>query len=263
MTAIGLALGMPFVALMGPYEPEALTLFARFTTPPTTSRKVLINNLIVALLNAGIWTKLDAFYMLAAADSQAARQNWVADQYNLTAVASPTFTADRHFQGDAASSYLESGFNPTTASSPKFLQNSGHLSLWSRTAAAGTAGVDMGNGNSLIVARQNSTNNFARRVNTANSEIGVNADGIGHYLVSRTAGTTMAGYRNGAIFGSVSSAASAAPDNSSIRVCGRSGTVSYSSIQIAMASIGAGLSADEASTLYAAVNTYLQAVGAA
>lgn len=77
------------------YSPEALALSARFTTPPDTARKTLINNLIVALKAAGVWAKLGAPYLRAAADSQAARQNWLANQFNSTPVASPTFASDR------------------------------------------------------------------------------------------------------------------------------------------------------------------------
>ena len=133
---LSLDLGLGSVATMGAgvsYDAAATALFARFTTPPTSARKAVINTLIVALKDAGVWSKLDALYLFAAADSQAARQNWVQDLYNATAVSSPTFTADRGYNGDGSASYVDSGFNPTTAVTPKFVQNSAYFGLWSRT----------------------------------------------------------------------------------------------------------------------------------
>ena len=244
----------------GGYEAEAAALFARFTTPPDATRKGHINTLIKTLKTAGIWSKLDAFYVMAAADSQAARQNWVADQYNLTAVSSPVFTTDRGYQGDAASSYLETNFNPTTAVSPKFVQNSGHFSFWSLTALGSSGGVDAGNGNTLLVQFPAS---FSHRVNTATSgAIGLAAQ-AGSMTSSRTGstGADNVGYRNATAV--VAANTSAAPDNSSIRLLGRSGTISYSSRQGAAASIGSGLTAGEVTSLYNARLAFLQAVGAA
>ncbi|WP_336802535.1 hypothetical protein, partial [Kaistia sp. MMO-174] len=73
--------------------------FARLTNQPTTARKKLYNDLIVSLKTAGVWAKLDALYVLAAADAQAARQNLVANAYNISASGSPVFTADRGYTG--------------------------------------------------------------------------------------------------------------------------------------------------------------------
>src|SRR5690606_7666747 len=116
------------------YLPEAQALFDRFTTPPTTARKNLINDLFAALMEAGVYSKLDAFYIFAQYDEQAALQNWVADQYNSNPVNSPTFTVDRDYVGNGTSSYLDSQFNPSTAVSPKFVQNSAYFGIWSRTS---------------------------------------------------------------------------------------------------------------------------------
>ena len=110
--------------------------FSPFTTPPDPTRKALINTLVKSLKAAGVWTKLDALYLFAAADAQAARRNWIQDLYNATAVSSPTFAADRGYTGDGAAAYLDTGFNPSTASSPKLTQNSAHASAWDRTSRA-------------------------------------------------------------------------------------------------------------------------------
>ncbi|HXC20220.1 MAG TPA: hypothetical protein VNV13_01980, partial [Steroidobacteraceae bacterium] len=60
------------------YLTQSCAIFAAFTTPPTTSRKVIINTLVNALLNGSTdtWDKMDVLYVMAAADSQAASINW-------------------------------------------------------------------------------------------------------------------------------------------------------------------------------------------
>lgn len=142
---------------------EAADLVARFTTPPDNARKALIDTMVGVLKAAGVWSKLDALYIMAAHDSRAARRNWIADAYNLTPTSSPTFTADQGYAGDGSTSYLSTGFNPATAVSPKFVQNSAHLAAWSRTQLQGENAV-LGNSNSLLTPRSGS-DAFAARVN--------------------------------------------------------------------------------------------------
>jgi len=245
------------------YEAEAVALFSRMTVQPSPVRKVLISNLIKGLKANGTWTKRDAFYLIAAHDAQAARLNLIGDIYNLSAVASPTFTVDRGYQGDGSSSYLETGFNPTTAVGAKFQQDSGHIMLWSRRAAA-SGGVAMGNGNTLIVPRLTGTDQCAHRVNTPNSATFANLDGTGLYTSSRTGSTavTGGGYKNAAKQ-TGQATTSAAPDNASIRVLGRSTSVSFWDGQAALSSIGGGLTDAEVAADYAVFLTYMQAIGAA
>lgn len=244
------------------FDPSSEALFARFTTPPTDGRKWLINNLIVSLKDADVWSKLDAFYVMAAANAQAARQNWIADAYNLTAVSAPTFTTDRGYAGDGVSSYLETGLNPATATGLKQSQNDTTAMLWSRTAGQSNNG-DVGNSGAFISSRTASDAvNF--RANSGTSVTVPNTDGVGMYCAARLSSAQVQMYRNGASFGAAISNASAAPENASYRVCGRSGAFANSSIrQEAAASFGARLTAAEIAAYYSALETYLQTVGAA
>lgn len=116
MPITGSGLGLDITLGSRPaYEPEALALFARMTTPPDARRKGLINTLIAGLKHAGVWSRLDAFYMLAAHTAQAACLNWVADAYNLTPVNNPAFEVDRGYTGNGLNAYLDTGFNPVTS----------------------------------------------------------------------------------------------------------------------------------------------------
>ena len=123
---------------------------------PDATRKGHIDTLIVALKDAGVWTKLDVLRVHAAHDAQAARLNWVSASYDATAVNSPTFTTDRGYTGDGATSYLDSGFNPATASG-KYAQNDAHQAVWIGTNVASTTQFDVGNTTSKINSKFDGT----------------------------------------------------------------------------------------------------------
>lgn len=244
------------------YLVEASALFARFTAPPSASRKVLINTLISSLKTAGVWSKLDAFYMLAAADAQSSLLNWVQDAYNLTAVNSPAFDVDRGRTGDGLTSYDDTGFNPTTATSPKFTQDSGALALWSRTNLANGAGTsfDFGSPNSYI-GRSTTAGQGTGRPNAGSGQSYGLLVYPGHVGYSRTASAVWEAYAAGVDSGG-GTTVSAALTNANMRI-GSIGAGSFGVNQIAMAFIASGLSAAEELAAYNAIRTYLQAIGAA
>ncbi|MDQ0305347.1 hypothetical protein [Ancylobacter polymorphus] len=255
----------------GVYEPEALALFARMAVQPSAPRKALISDTIKALKAAGAWAKDDALYFTAAHDAQAARLNWISDQYNLTVVGSPTFTVDRGYTGDGSAAYLRTGFNPTTAVSPKFARDSAHISLTDRTSRAAAATVEMGaiaitglNFSAELATRYTGNLTRARVTSGGTSPPAfASSDSAGRFLVSRTGASQIDGYRNGSSIGT-SSNASAALLNSEIYILAVNfnGAASFSYDQIAHASIGGGLTSSEASAFDAIVATYLSAIGA-
>ena len=234
------------------------------SSAPNDTRKGHIDTLVGALKTAGVWTKMDAFVVLAAHDAQAASLNWVdASNYDVSLVAAPTFAADRGYTGNGSSSYISTQFNAATAVSPKFVQNSAHYMFWSRTTT-GSSNVDMGVTNAAISCR-NATDLFPHRVNTGTGyTIAGNTDGSGCFITSRTGALTANnfGQRNGVTGTSSGGAVSNAVNNEVVRVLGRAGTVSFSARQCAAYSIGSGLTEAEGAALYTALQTYMTAVGA-
>lgn len=262
--SLALSLANPAV-LRGPsFEAETESLTARFTTPPTGARKAQINTCIKALKAAGVWSKLDALYLFAAADAQAARQNWIADLYNATAVSSPTFTTDRGYAGDGVASYVDSNFNPSSASSPKFVQNSAFFAAWSRTAAASaTTSAGHFDGTKGTTLNPRNTNAIVSRVNQASSfTTGATiTDGSGLTSLSRTGASAVRIDKNGVKVADDTNASSTVA-NGNLKA-GTIGNSTFSTTQFAAMAIGSQLSEAEDLALYNALNTYLQAVGAA
>lgn len=253
----------------GSYCAEARALFARMTTSPTTLRKKAINKLIVALKVAGIWSKTDAFYVLAAADEQASLLNWKSTSYNLTKTGSPAFEADRGFTGSLTGSpnltdYLRTGFTPSTAGG-HFQQDDGALWGWSRTASV-SAGIIIGGLFPNSTVRPLSSGSMTGGINSSGgSTFGTVPDGSGLFSVSRTGATDVRGYRNGSLVGTSTQSTSGIL-TSQIILLGQSQGGSFTGNwngQCAAGGISAGLNGSEELALYNALLTYMQTVDAA
>lgn len=247
--------------------PEAQALAARMTTAPAPERLHLVSTLIGALKAGGVWAKLDALYILAAHHEQASRLNWVQDAYDLTAVNSPSFAADRGWQGDGATSRLAGGFLPTGGGS-RMTATSAHLGIWPLTSIpVGTAstsydvGYHTSTGNArLSIARPGSSPERAALFAVhASAAMTINGTYARHLAWSRTASDLATAYADGVAGATMSEAAGALP-GSPLDVL-RAGTF-YGINQIAAAHWGAGLSAAEMLTLRDALRAYLIAVGA-
>jgi len=240
---------------------EASALAARFTTPPTYARAALIDTLVGALKTAGVWAKLDALYVMAAADSQAARQNWIANLYNATAVSGPSFTADRGYTGNNSSSYVDTNFNPATAAG-KFQQNSAYFMVWSLTNQQGSAigGWFDGTDGVTLAPRTFSDVMGGRANQPAVVVTPANTDSRGQFSVARSSSSDF-GVRKNGVSAADSTTASTALNNNSLYL-GRSSASSYSNYQMPVAAAGQYLTPTEDLAAYTAINTYLQAVGA-
>ena len=99
-------------------------------TAPSATQQTLQNTLVTDLKTAGVWDKLDVFYVFATdGDSDYATLNWKApSSHQATKVNSPTFTADSGFTGDGISSYLDANFQPVNGS--QYAQDSAHFMVY-------------------------------------------------------------------------------------------------------------------------------------
>lgn len=264
---IGLGLSIPKLAVSGQagdgadYGNEATALVAAMTTRPTEARIALINTLINSLKTAGVWSKLDVLWITAAHDAQAARLNWKSPgTFTLTETSSPTFTTDRGYTGNGTSSYLTTGWIPST-NGVNYTQNNASLFAWSRTSALIAAGIFGGGTVGTFRIMPRTTGDFYAYVaNDATSRGPANADGAGFFGWSRTGVSATQPYKNGVAQGAVSTVASTTLPGGQANLL-RTASV-FSTAEIAMAAAGAGLDATENAALYTAVAAYMTAVGA-
>jgi hypothetical protein len=231
-------------------------------TTHTNAYTALINGLVAD----GVWAKLDALYVFATQDTTNALLNLVSTNYTPTVVVTPTFTADRGYNGtDSGSSLLNTNFNPVTASSPKFTQNSAHLSGWSVTDLGSGAQGIIGNasGASTSVLYPVNAGNTLYRINHTSQLSAANTSSAGFFLGNRSDANSIQGYKNGASVGTTTSATSAALLNDNMGVVGNRVDFNNfgSKYQTAAASIGSSLTATEATNFYNRLRTYMTAMG--
>lgn len=240
---------------------EASALALRFTTAASDARRGLIDACIGSLKSAGVWAKLDALYMLAAHNAQAAQRNWVQDAFNLTPVNAPVFEADLGYTGVTASSaHLDTGFNDLTGSA-----------LWSQdsmcagayvNAAPGLANSFIGLTGAVSLRIGASASSITTRIHGASSHnVSFTNATPGHIVVTRDTATSSRCVRDGVQVGTTSGAASAASSDSYVALF-RSQS-SYNADRVACAHLGGALSVGEISNLRTAIHTYLTALGAA
>lgn len=240
-------------------DSSTTALVARMTVDPGCPRKIVINDLIVSLKTAGIWSKLDALYLFAAADSQAAKLNWIGTSY--TAITSLSFTTDRGFTGDAINS-ISSAFNPNTGST-NYSLNSAHFGGWSRTSSADTAYalfVNQAVYQNIRGSPRGSSGAFRYQINSATISQIANASGAGHFLMVRPNSTQQVGYMNGTAVQAAQTANSTALSNYPLTFLANSADGSTS--QISAGHFGSALTATEAADFHTALQTYMTAVGA-
>jgi hypothetical protein len=245
--------------------PNATAFLARTSGLDTTHRNAYID-FINGLDTDSLFAKFDWLQVYATQDSTTALLNLVSSSYNATLVTAPTFTADRGFTG-VSGNYIDSGFNPSTAGSPNYVQNSSHISLWSVIDIGGVAlspmGIDSFLGETEIFPRYNDGNAYFRINGSAISGV-TNASPVGHFIANRSSSTAVQGYKNGS---SVLTATdnSHAPLNHNFPVCAQyhydSSTLVISTHQIAMASMGSSLNSTDVTNLYNRLRTYMTAVG--
>lgn len=245
------------------YDAATTAYISAMTVAPSPARRLLIDRLVRGLKADGLWTKLDALWLAASHDEQAARVNLVNPSQLLTAYNSPTFTVDKGLQGDGSSSYLGDGVNLSTRT--QYQQDSASLFVWvnagatSNSALVGSMGTSPG---AYIVPSRAASSVMRSRLNDAtSSDSGATITSpIGLSAICRGASGAYAQYRGNGLLNSPSVTSTGEPAE---QFCiGRAGGA-YSANRVAAAGIGGALTATEVTLLHTRLNDYLSAIGAA
>lgn len=244
------------------YSTQSQAFFNRLATAPTTARKSAYDTMITGLVNAGVWSKLDGLYLLAAADAATARTNLVSSSYGLTSVGTPTFAADAGYTGNnTTSQYLETGFDPT-AGSPLFTQNSASVFAWKNNNVTGDRGFFLGMSNdSSYVDPDLADGRFYYYVNSAGGNTASLASTTGLYLGTRSSSTQTNSYLKGAPINSNSVANSVAPAaGKTMRFLSDGGPGNVSDSQVSAGGFGSSFTDADSRNLSAYVTNYMTAI---
>jgi len=158
-----------------------------------TAHTTNYTTLICGLVADGIYSKLDMLHIYATQDSVTALFNLVSStNYNGVKNGAPTFTADRGFTGTNSSTtiYIDTGFNPSTASSPKYVLASAHISIWGATdtgqSTQGSIGSSDGSNTVELVPKFTDNLTYAQ-VNGNAFDTVASASPQGHFIANRSA----------------------------------------------------------------------------
>jgi hypothetical protein len=250
----------------GGFTPEYVTLLSKATSLnyqlPTSANQANQNKLIVDLKAAGVWDKLDVFYMFANTGSKEfALLNWKnPNSFNASAVGSMTWNSSGYI--GASNSSLNSNWNPTT-NAVNFSQNNATIGVWKRTHDATANKYLWGNsGARSYVLGVNSAN--ARLHTTTGLASNFNTTNTGMLVFNRTAasgtGCVTLAVNTTITTTNQTSGTTATPDNANYSVFGVTGLAGDPSYlgQLSAWWIGSNLVTEiNNSSLYNALNTYI------
>lgn len=239
-----------------------------------STQKSAINQLVLDLKTANIWTKMKALYPFVGGTASQHRFNLkdprpVAGAFYLSYYGGGTHSANG-YQPDGTTAYADTQLNPYTRLPDV---NLNHLSFYSRTNSAVNSeyvmGASDGTGGFSMVARRDTNAQFfvSDTLGTfyrfAQNTSSTNGSG---FFIGTQQGTNIKLFKNNTLAVSNSGASTGnhlPPFNVYIGTLNLSNNPSgfYTNKQCAFASIGEGLSDSEASALYNAVQTFQTTLG--
>ena len=239
-------------------------------TPPGAAVAAAQNTMVCGLVDAGIWAKLDIFYLFAQTTNAGgeALMNWVTTGlYNATAFNAPAFVALEGFSGDGASAYIDSNWN-CNSDAINYALNSASMGAYVRTNVAENKYVFGVQDLTPDVTRVNprlATNVGEWWINNAIKEsVAAQMDSRGMYIITRSAANSRTGYRNKAVWGQDAAVSVGVPDGDVFILCQNvvgTGSNLITSRQVSVFFAGSILDLAEVTIATDAIETYMDSNG--
>lgn len=240
------------------YDADAAAFFTAASITDTT-QKSAVNQLVLNLKSANIWTKMKALYpVVGGAASSHAINLKTPGTYNLTFATGWTHASTGM---TPLNTYSDTNLNVNNLQ-----QNSCHFSYYSRTNAqsghdAGAVEVATPYKRFEFLLRYTDNNSYnSLMMQSSQTAVSV-TDSKAFWLMSRTNSTQIKQFKNNSLW-STNNQTSVAPFNKNIYIGQSNGqTGFYSNKEVAFCSIGDGLTDAEALSFYTAVQNYQTTLG--
>jgi hypothetical protein len=234
------------------YDSDAQAFFDRVTTAGgslSTTEQDAVNTLVVQMKADGIWTKMKAIYPMVGASAAACAQNLKSSSFTGSFSAGWTF-ASTGVTSNGTSAFFDTNLNQST----HITNTSQHISYYSRTDSSLDPGeIGIATSNTFLLLRSGFYSNQcdSNFVNTPQNL-------KGFYLGSRTSSSLRRGFYNGAQVHETTNTPNATSSlNYYIGALNSNGVAGFfSPKECAFASIGDGLTNDNVSDLYTAVQAF-------
>jgi len=249
--------------------------FITATAITDTTQKNAINDLVLDLKAAGVWTKMKALYPMVGGTATTHKFN-LKDPRDLDAAYRLTFAGGWTHSSTGALPNGSTGYADTNLIPSSILNDyNSHMSYYSRTNSLSDFWNDTGCQDDFplgtprqLYIKFAGTFVFSNQQNDGNRIFQVNANSLGFAMVSRTSQTNMKAYRNASIAGSNTTSATGARPGINPLLGGwlyrnSSGNLQryYGDKQCAFSSIGDGLTDLESNLFYQIVEKYQYALG--
>ena len=249
-----------------PTSTESGNFLTRATTITSTTDKTRYDALISGLVTDTDFARLDALYILAAPDRTAAVLNLIQNNYNAVEHGTVTFTASVGYTGNGSDFYLDTGFNPETATSPHYVQDSASFGAYVLTDLSSGLNLHIlgssDSGEALLAPYYGGVTYWDINSSFAGTSSSSNAKGL--WIVTRTGASATALYRNGSTTavdtGSTSS--NDVPHSAFYLFCVNRGSPSdFTALQASAAFLGEALTSAAMARIAARINTFMTAYG--
>jgi hypothetical protein len=234
------------------FDADAVAFFGRVTTAGgslSATEKAAVNTLVVDMKAASIWTSMKAIYPMVGASAAACAQNLKSSSFTGTFSGSVTF-ASTGVQGNGTTGLMNTAFNPSVQST----SSSVHMSLYSRTNQ-NRAEFDFSRQAFGLLLYQNTFYIQLTDVGSYATSISI-SDTRGMWIISRTNGTNVNGYRNATKLINNAAQVSTLVNNNLLLMANDPSGSNASSKEYAFASIGDGLDDTQAGNFNTAVQAF-------
>ena len=253
----------PIIGRGGGFSLEYQAVYDSLTTKPSAVIASAQDVLVRALISAGVWAKLDSFYLFAQtvnSDGEALK-NWInPGTFNALLVNAPVFDALAGFTTNGIDNYINLTISPSDG--PLWAQNDAAFGLYSRSDTAETA-FDIGSyqtGSTISQMQLRKIGDTIEASINGNSDHAkANPDSRGLTVIVRDNATTHETFKNGVSLGTsprVSTGVGGVPWYVGCRRLGGS-PANFTTKQYSCAFTGGALTATEVSDMTNALEAYM------
>lgn len=239
------------------FDADAVAFFTRVTTAGgslSNTEKVAVNQLVLDMKSAGIWSAMKAVYPMVGASAAACAQNLKSSSFTGTFTSGWTF-ASTGVTPNGTSAYMDTGLNQST----QFTQTNGEIGVYSRTNSNGLF-VDIG---CYSVLRDyclfaNLGTMYGRAATQDIDSLYNPTTSLGLFSINADGTNTQKFYRNGVIRATLTTTTNTLSSINSYLGAANSTTspLFYSARQYAFAYLSNTLSATNQSNFYTAVQAF-------
>lgn len=247
----------PLVVALGgagaAYDTDADAFFTRASITDST-QKSAVNQLVLDLKSAGIWTKLFALYPLVGGTSSTHSHNLKSSSYQITWAGSGTHDANG-FTGNGTDAVGDTNLNATSV----LTTTSWGFGVYCRiNVAQVSTEIAAVTASEFLYINARYTDNRTYWGDTSAGSSFANSNSTGFWILTRTSASSIRFFQGSTLMGSSSVSGGAFPNAKFLL---NKNPPEYGSQNIALAFISSGLTDTEVGSLYTAVQAFQTTLG--